>query len=70
MIEADRIGVLPEPAARRHAQTMPIQIILLRDEWAVGELKICVRSLHRSRLARDLIDELLPERSEAQLRGL
>lgn len=56
------IGVLPESAARRHAQTMSIRIIPLRDEWAVGRLKICVRGLHLlPAFARDLIDELVAE---------
>ena len=63
MIEAGiGIGVLPESAARRHAQTMPIRIIPLRDEWAVGKLKICVRSLQiLPAFARDLIGQLVAE---------
>ena len=59
-------GNLPKAAAsgaielRRFGQTMPIQIIPLRDEWIVGELQICVRSLQLlPAFARDLIDELV-----------
>jgi DNA-binding transcriptional LysR family regulator len=61
MIEAGiGIGVLPESTARRHGQTMSIRIVPLRDEWAVGKLKICVRSLQLlPAFARDLIDQLV-----------
>jgi DNA-binding transcriptional LysR family regulator len=61
MIEAGiGIGVLPESVARRHAKTMAIHIIPLRDEWAVGKLKICVRSLQLlPAFARDLMDRLI-----------
>jgi DNA-binding transcriptional LysR family regulator len=58
MIEASvGIGVLPEMAAKRHAKSKRIKIVQLLDEWAVRELRICVRS--RSELpvfARELID--------------
>ncbi|QIL69343.1 LysR family transcriptional regulator [Diaphorobacter sp. HDW4B] len=46
MIEAGvGIGVLPEMVARRHARSMRIKIVALQDEWAMRELKICVRKL-------------------------
>jgi DNA-binding transcriptional LysR family regulator len=39
------VGVLPEPCARRYAESMRIQIVELEDEWAVRKLLICVRDL-------------------------
>jgi DNA-binding transcriptional LysR family regulator len=61
MIEASvGIGVLPEMAAKRHAKSNRIKIVHLSDEWAVRELRICVRS--RSELpvfARELIDFII-----------
>lgn len=47
MIEADvGIGVLPESAARRYAQTMAVRLLHLSDDWALRDLKVCVRSLN------------------------
>ena len=61
MVEANvGLGVLPEMAARRHLKSMRIKTIQLLDEWAVRELRICVRS--RGDLpvfARELIDFIL-----------
>jgi DNA-binding transcriptional LysR family regulator len=58
MIEAGvGIGVLPEMTARRHSRSARIKTVQLLDEWAVRELRICVRS--RSSLpvfAHELID--------------
>lgn len=46
MIESDvGVGVLPESAARRHAQSMAIRLVPLLDPWSVREMLICVRSL-------------------------
>ena len=46
MVEAGvGIGVLPEMVARRHARYTRIKIVGLQDEWAMRELKICVRKL-------------------------
>ena len=45
MVEAAvGVSVLPGSAARRHARTMGIAIVPLGDEWALRELRICVRS--------------------------
>lgn len=65
MVEANAgIGVLPESAARRYAESMSVRIIALRDDWAVRNLQICVRSLELLPLfARDLV-ELLTGQSE------
>lgn len=58
MIEAGvGIGVLPEMSARRHARTSRIKTIQLLDDWAVRELRICVRSQSGLPVfARELID--------------
>jgi DNA-binding transcriptional LysR family regulator len=64
------IGVVPESAARRHAQTMNIKLLELEDDWALRDRSVLVRnrlSLPRSALA--LIDMLVKtgaggERSE------
>ncbi len=46
MIEAGvGVGVLPESAANRHAQSMDIVTVPLSDVWSVREMLICVRSL-------------------------
>lgn len=60
MIEANvGIGVLPESAARRHAQQMGIQIVPLQDSWALREMQVCVRSLQAlPPFARELVSML------------
>jgi len=65
MIEADAgIGVLPESAALRHAQTMKIRIIQLSDEWALRKLSICVRSMELlPAFARELVELLIADTS-------
>ena len=70
MIEATvGVGVLPESAARRHAQTMAIRIVPLRDEWSDRAMHICVRSLQAlPAFARDLV-ALLVEDSKAEAAG-
>ena len=61
MVEANvGVAILPESAARRHAQTMAIAIVPLSDPWAVREMKICVRSLEAlPTFARELVDLLV-----------
>jgi DNA-binding transcriptional LysR family regulator len=61
MVEASvGVSILPESAARRHAQTMAIAIVPLSDPWAVREMKICVRSLEAlPAFARELVDLLV-----------
>src|ERR1700733_1644184 len=45
MVAADvGIAVVPEAAARRCAQSMPIAIVRIRDSWANRRLVICARS--------------------------
>jgi DNA-binding transcriptional LysR family regulator len=63
MVEANvGISVLPESAARRHAKSLAIQLIHLTDEWAVRNLRICVRDLKRLPVfARELIDLLIAD---------
>ena len=63
MIEATvGVGVLPESAARRHAQTMAIQIVPLSDDWSLREMQICVRSMEAlPAFARDLVTLLIED---------
>ena len=67
MIEAGvGVGVLAGTAARRHARTMAIAIVGLRDEWALRELRICARSLEAlPAFARDLIELLVADARSA-----
>ena len=66
MIEAGiGVGVLPDSAARRHAATMAIHRVPLRDAWALREMQVCVRSLEAlPPFARDLVT-LLQEDARA-----
>lgn len=70
MIEAHvGIGVLPESAARRHAQSMKIAIVALTDPWAIRAMQICVRS--RTMLppfARELVAMLAADAQRAESR--
>jgi DNA-binding transcriptional LysR family regulator len=53
------IAVVPEAAARRCAQSMPIMMIKIRDPWASRRLAICARSFKTlSRPARQLVEFL------------
>jgi DNA-binding transcriptional LysR family regulator len=56
------IGILPESAARRHAQTMAIRLVRLSDDWALRKLCICVRSLAMlPAFARELVELLMED---------
>ncbi|QWG17711.1 LysR family transcriptional regulator [Bradyrhizobium sediminis] len=53
------IAVVPESAARRCAQTMPIGLIRIRDPWANRKLAICARSFKTlPRPAKQLVEYL------------
>src|SRR5690606_26566888 len=67
MIEANvGIGVLPESAACRHAKTMAIRIMPLRDEWAIRNMLICVRDMQLlPAFTRKLIDMLVQDAGDA-----
>lgn len=60
MVAADvGVALVPEAAARRCAQTMPIAIIRLRDSWANRRLAICARSFKAlPRPAKLLVEHL------------
>ncbi|VTU28910.1 LysR family transcriptional regulator [Variovorax sp. PBL-E5] len=68
MIEAATgVGVMPHAVAMRHAQRLDIRAVPLRDEWALRELKICVRSLASlPAFARDLMDLLAADAATAR----
>lgn len=59
------IGVLPESAARRHANTMGIAIVPLSDTWSLREMRICVRNLEAlPSFARQLVKLLEADAQE------
>lgn len=56
------VAILPESAARRHAQTLGIVIVPLSDDWAERAMQICVRSLDAlPPYARDLVEMLVAD---------
>jgi DNA-binding transcriptional LysR family regulator len=60
MVAADvGIAVVPEAAARRCAQSMPIVMIRIRDAWANRKLAICARDFKTlPRPAKQLVEHL------------
>ena len=70
MVEANvGVAILPESAARRHAQTMAIAIVPLSDLWAFRSMQICVRSLSALPLfARELVDLLVLDAATVESR--
>ena len=60
MVAADvGIAVVPEAAARRCTQSMPITIVRIRDGWANRKLVICARSFKSlPRPAKQLVEYL------------
>jgi DNA-binding transcriptional LysR family regulator len=72
MIEANvGIGVLPESAAHRHAQTMAIAIVPLRDDWSQRAMHICVRSMDAlPAFARDLVALLVEDARAGNAKGV
>jgi len=56
------IGVMPESAARRHAQHLNIRIVALSDTWALRQQFICVRSFATLPVfARELVAMMTPD---------
>jgi DNA-binding transcriptional LysR family regulator len=53
------VAVMPEAAARRCAQSMPVVLLAIRDDWANRRLAICARSFKNlPRPAKLLVDHL------------
>jgi DNA-binding transcriptional LysR family regulator len=53
------VGVVPQTTAARAAKTMRLGIVDLADDWALRELRICIRSMEGLGLyARELVEEL------------
>jgi DNA-binding transcriptional LysR family regulator len=53
------VAVMPEAAARRCAQSMPVALIAIRDDWANRRLAICARSFKNlPKPAKLLVDHL------------
>ncbi|MGB6008900.1 LysR substrate-binding domain-containing protein [Castellaniella sp.] len=54
------IGVIPQSAALRYAQTLPIRIVALTDEWSLRKLHICWREAGELPVfAQELVDLLV-----------
>src|SRR5690606_31316432 len=50
------IGIIPESAARRYVQGLPLAVISLNDEWSLRRLHICVRQFDKLPVfAKDLV---------------
>ncbi|MBV6306664.1 LysR family transcriptional regulator [Candidimonas humi] len=66
------IGVVPESAARRYEQVMPLKLIPLTDAWALRRLHICVQSVDRlPAFAQELVTQLLQDAAaESPAQGL
>jgi hypothetical protein len=53
------VGVVPKTTAARAVRTMRLGVVELTDDWALRELRICVRSMAELGLyARELVEEL------------
>jgi DNA-binding transcriptional LysR family regulator len=53
------VAVVPEAAARRCAQSMPIALVAIRDDWANRRLAICARNFKNlPKPAKLLVDHL------------
>lgn len=63
MIEADvGVGLLPASVARRLQASHRIKVLRLSDQWAVRELKICLRSLQElPTFAQELVEFLVKD---------
>jgi DNA-binding transcriptional LysR family regulator len=68
MIEAGvGVGVVPQKAAYRYAESMDIKVVELSDPWAERKLHVCVRELSAlPTFARDLVDLLLDDVPESE----
>ncbi|MDZ5457928.1 LysR substrate-binding domain-containing protein [Azohydromonas lata] len=60
MIAADvGLGVMPESAAHRYREQLPIQILELSDAWSLRRLQLCARSFELlPGFARELVEML------------
>jgi DNA-binding transcriptional LysR family regulator len=70
MVEAGvGVSILPESAARRHAQSMAIDTVALSDDWSLREMQICMRNLQAlPQFARDLVDMLVADAESGRMR--
>ncbi len=60
MVEAGvGVGIVPETTARGAARTLAIEAVPIADDWAVRELRLCVRALTElPSHTRELVDHL------------
>lgn len=61
------IAILPRTAATPYLQTHGIRVLSLIDDWAVRELKICVRSVESLPAVAQLLLKYLQDKQEAHL---
>lgn len=60
------IGVIPETAARRYVQGLPLAVIGLNDAWSLRRLHICVRQFDKLPVfAKDLVSLLVRDAAVA-----
>lgn len=58
------VAMLPEAAATRLAQELPVSVVALQDTWATRELRVCVQTWEAlSSHARQLVTYLTNERA-------
>jgi DNA-binding transcriptional LysR family regulator len=58
------VAMLPEAAATRLAQELPVTVVALKDTWATRELRICLQTWDAlSSHARQLVSYLMDERT-------
>jgi DNA-binding transcriptional LysR family regulator len=71
MIAADvGIGVMPESAARRYREQLPIRVLKLEDVWSLRRLQLCARSFGLlPGFARELVDALLADVGDVETKS-
>lgn len=58
------IGVTPESAALRYVENLPLKLITLNDDWALRQLRICVKRFdHLPVFAKELVSQLVKDGS-------
>lgn len=61
------IGIIPETAAIRYAEIMPISILQLSNPWALRKLQICIQEGNElPAFAKDLLDQLIADAQAAE----
>ena len=62
------IGVIPETAALRYVQVLPLKITYLSDEWALRQLHICIpKATDLPVFSQELVNVLVHDAAQASL---